>query len=550
VSASDFRKFLTKSILAASAIGFCSALLCAQDAPKAGAPDSAQASQNEVRALADAVRSLQSQVQALTSQMNEMRSQQQQALEESRQLRRQLAAKSGEPNATATAQNSSGYSDVPSSAPANASSAEAAAPNPVESGQQVSGDGASKLEEDVQLIDAKVNDQYQTKVESGSKYRLRLSGIVLLNLFSNRGNVDNADFPGLAQPAQLTESNSSLGGSLRQSQLTLSGFGPDIAGAHTSANVSFDFAGGFADTQNGDPMGVARLRTGTIRFDWTDTSVIVGQDALFLSPNAPTSLATLAVPALSYSGNLWSWAPQIRVEHQIHLSDASALHFQFGLLDSLSGDVPSGNTDREPTWGEQSGQPAYAARVSWSYRLFGRDMVAGFGGYYGRQSWAFGRTVDSWAGTTDLTVPFGKYFDFSSEFYRGTSLGGLGGGVDQSVLLSGSFIDPNTSVKGLKSMGGWTQLKFKPKPKFEVNGAFGQDNPFASQINLFPSAFNTSNYENSPFIERNRSAFVNFIYQPRSDVIFGLEYRRLRTFYLEAPSQTANQVNMSVGYIF
>jgi len=33
----------------------------------------------------------------------------------------------------------------------------------------------------------KVDEQYQTKVESASKYRMRLSGIVLLNLFSNWG---------------------------------------------------------------------------------------------------------------------------------------------------------------------------------------------------------------------------------------------------------------------------------------------------------------------------------------------------------------------------
>ena len=48
------------------------------------------------------------------------------------------------------------------------------------------------------MMEGKINDQYQTKVESGSKYRLRLSGLVLLNLFENRGTVDNLDFPELA----------------------------------------------------------------------------------------------------------------------------------------------------------------------------------------------------------------------------------------------------------------------------------------------------------------------------------------------------------------
>jgi len=37
------------------------------------------------------------------------------------------------------------------------------------------------LEENQQLVNAKLSELHQTKVESGSKYRVRLSGIVLLN---------------------------------------------------------------------------------------------------------------------------------------------------------------------------------------------------------------------------------------------------------------------------------------------------------------------------------------------------------------------------------
>jgi len=57
---------------------------------------------------------------------------------------------------------------------------------------------AARLEEEYQLLSAKVDDQYQTKVESASKYRVRLSGIVLMNLVSNQGVVDSIDLPTLA----------------------------------------------------------------------------------------------------------------------------------------------------------------------------------------------------------------------------------------------------------------------------------------------------------------------------------------------------------------
>ena len=83
---------------------------------------------------------------------------------------------------------------------------------------------------------------------------------------------------------------------------------------------------------------------------------------------------------------------------------------QGGILDSLSGDLPVFEYDRYPSWGEESGQPAYATRVAWSHRVFGQNFTLGAGGYYGRQYWGFGRDVDGWAGTTDLTLPLGKLF--------------------------------------------------------------------------------------------------------------------------------------------
>src|SRR6202158_3685768 len=129
-------------------------------------------------------------------------------------------------------------------------------------------DRIAKLEEGQDVMEGKINDQYQTKVESGSKYRLRLSGIVLLNLFENRGTVDNEDFPSLAESLQANEPNASpgiFGGTLRQSQIRLQAFGPDVAGARTSADINFDFAGGFPDAPNGAWMGLVGMRRATGR---------------------------------------------------------------------------------------------------------------------------------------------------------------------------------------------------------------------------------------------------------------------------------------------
>ena len=244
------------------------------------------------------IQQLQSQVQDLTLQVKTLKEQQQLALAESAELRREL-------------QVTQSQLVSPFARPAGATSPTGAQGNAPEAAIE---DRIAKLEENQQLADEKAAEQSQTKVESSSKYRLRLSGIVLLNTYVNRGSVDNQDFPVIATAPMALSSNGTFGGSLRQSQIGLQGFGPTVAGARTSAEVRFDFAGGFPDAPNGTSFGIMRLRTGTIRFDWGNTSVIAGQDSLFIAPLSPTSIATVAIPAFGYSGDLWSWTPQVRIE--------------------------------------------------------------------------------------------------------------------------------------------------------------------------------------------------------------------------------------------
>jgi hypothetical protein len=525
---------------------------CQESSQPAAAPPAADVS-TDMRALVQTVRELQGEVQSLHAQLNQLRSEQQQSHAESMTFRRELRLAVGEKSATFSSTRyripsptaSPDSSDVPS-----AGSSATTPDNPDATAvaqQQANAERIGKLEENQDLIESKLNDQYQTKIESASKYKVRLSGMVLFNTFSNRGVVNNLDFPGLAFEREVLDSAGTFGASFRQSQVGLQAFGPEIAGAHTSADINFDFAGGFPDTPNGVSTGIVRLRTCTVRLEWKNTSVIAGQDHLFFAPLAPTSLATVAIPALAYSGNLWAWAPQVRVEHRVQVSESSKLVFQGGILDSLTGEYPGYEGYREPSAGEKSGQPAYASRVAWSHQLFGQELTAGFGGYYARQNWSFGRNVDSWTGTTDLTVPLGRFFEFTGEFYRGRAIGGLGGGIDQTVLASGDLADPATTLQGLNSMGGWAQLKFKPVPKFEVNGAFGHDNPFGSQIARFTDA---PAYYDALF-SKNQTWFTNFIYQPRSDVLFSIEFRRLRTFGSEGePPNLAHQLNFALGYLF
>jgi len=464
-------------------------------------------------AMTDAVRELQAEVRELRTAVVELRSEAGQYRAETEQLRKELQATRA---ASATA-----------------------APNGVTPLEE----RVSSLEESSQLLSSKVDDQYQTKVEAASKYRVRLSGIVLLNLFSNHGRMDSQETPTWAIPYIPNVSGQTLGASLRQSEIGLEVFGPRLAGARTSGNLQFDFSGGSPNTPNGVNLGLVRMRVASIRMDWKDTSLVAGQDNTFFSPLSPTSFASLAIPAFSYAGNLWGWIPQVRLEHRFNLSEGQSVVLQGGILDNVTGELPSAFAPFAQA-GQSSGQPAYAGRAAWTRNVFGMPLTLGAAGYYSRQTWSMNQNVDGWAAMTDWSVPLARRVSLTGEFYRGRAIGGLGGAVGRSVLFSGNP-SPQGQVRALNSVGGWSQLKVIATSKLEFNGAFGVDNPYASDVR----GFSVSPGFPAPLLQ-NRSSLVNVIYRPRSDLLLSGEYRHLRTFDIDAGSPTADQVNLMMGILF
>ena len=496
---------------------------------------------------ADAVQQLRQQVQELQAAVAGMRSDWQRAHEETIELRRELQDMRAE---TVPPQK---HLRTAADASANVEPATENAPygsNAVASDNQESGqkknEHSATLDEEYELLSGKVDDQYQTKVESASKYRLRLSGIVLMNLVSNQGVVDRVDLPSLAYARPAGDSGGSFSATLRQSEIGFEIFGPTVAGAKTRADLQLDLAGGFPAVPNGVNSGLLRLRTGTLRMEWANTSLVVGQDALFFSPNSPTSFASLAEPALSYAGNLWAWTPQIRVEHKIVLGDSSSLLLQGGILDPLTGEAALDGTYRQPSAGEASRHPALGSRVAWTRNVFGQPFRLGAGSFYSRQDYGFARTVDAWAGMTDLELPLSHKLSFSGKLYRGRGIGGLYGASGRSALFNGDPALASTKFIGLNSVGGWAQLKYAPANKLEFNAAFGMDNPYATDLRYFPYA---QAYGNG-LVSRNQSGFVNVIYRPRSDLLFSAEYRHLTTYMLDGSGNSASHLNLMMGVLF
>jgi hypothetical protein len=505
---------------------------------------------------ASAVRSLQEQVQQLRALVDEMRAENVQTRAEMQSLRRDLqATRSVLPSDAGTHLALSASASYGSTAPPSPPAASAVQNDPSVAGDvasaQAPGGGleqrVQQLEESTSLLGSRVNEQYGTKVESASKYRVRLSGIVLLNAFHDNGGANNLDFPDFAQHPTPGTSLATTGATLRQSEIGLEIFGPNLWGAKSSGNVQLDFAGGFPATGNGVNFGLVRLQTASLHLDWGHTSVVAGQDSLFISPLSGTSFASLAIPTFAYGGNLWAWTPQLRVEHRFSLSDQQTLTVQAGVLDNLDWEYPSDPFYRGPQAGEQSGQPAYAARTSWSRRVYEHPLSIGIAGYYGRQNWAWGRFVDAWAGMADWQIPILPRVTLSGEIYRGSGIGGLGAAQGRSIVWLGKPMDPSTPIRAVDDIGGWSQLKFQLTSKLELNGAIADDNAFTGAIRGVATDAN-----NGPnlILGRNRGALVNLVFRPRSDLLFAAEFRRLRTFPVYSSSSTLNQVNLSMGILF
>jgi len=404
-----------------------------------------------------------------------------------------------------------------------------------------------ELKEHQEILDAEVKQHEQTKIESASRYPLRVTGLLLFNSFVNLGVVDEIDLPSAANHATAGVSNGSVGATLRQTILGLQGTGPVIWGAHSSADVNMDFFAGVTYSNYGTSAGTVRMRTANIALYWQNDTLQVGLVGPLISPLSPTSYATVAEPGMAWAGNLWTWAPQISVDHRHLLQNGNHIGMQFGLWDSPSSGYSTSEIIRNPSPGELSKQPAYEARLSYAGKDSERGLQIGIGGYYSRQSYSNSKSNDSWAATGDWRLPLPKRLELSGEAYRGRSLGSLGGGAYKDVLTGTDPVTGATLIRGLNAIGGWSQLKWRPWQTIETNIAMGQDTGFASDFHALPPPAGASNTQ---LRARNQMVVGNLIYRPKTYLILSPEYRRIWTWPITGAGSTADIFTLSFGYQF
>jgi ribosomal protein L29 len=475
------------------------------------------------------------QVQQLTDAMNRTQTQLEQTQRQMEEMRTQLTALRQKMTAA-------GMETAP-------------APPPEQPAEELAAQ-VDSLREQQAMLKSQVATQEQTKVESESKYPVKLSGLILLNGFANTKQVDIPSTPTLA-----IRGGGSTGASIRQTVLGLDARGPHLFGARSHADVRVDFdgtsqsGGGASNGTYYSDIGLLRLRTAHATLDWEHTQAFFSLDRPIISPNQPSSLTAIAIPALAWSGNLWSWNPQVGVTHDLPLSNSQRLRLQAALIDvsdapvqySASTAINTISVISQPSAAERSRWPGVETRIALLGTQKEDGAQLGFGGYFSPHRTISGTNFDAWAGTLDYRQPLPARLEFMGSFYRGQALGGLGGGGYKDYGYRPDLDEPgNFYFREFDAVGGWAQLKERFSERLEFNGAFGIDNVPATQLRPYADAY-TSYYQN---VARNRTFTGNVIYSPSAYLLFSLEYRRLETSPVNFPTAVSNIIGVAAGYKF
>jgi hypothetical protein len=382
---------------------------------------------------------------------------------------------------------------------------------------------SQKAGEEQAVQSARVDELAQTKVESSQKFPIRVTGMVLFNAFLNgqyNGGINNPPV------ASLASADSTGGASLSQTTLGLLYNGPQtFAGGKVSGSLYMDFFGGTTSS-----IGhLLRIRTAAINVDWTNTSIMIGQDKPIVSPRDPDSLAQVGYSPLTGAGNPWLWEPQIRIEQRFSLSTGSGFRAQAAVFQTSEPNVLSSSSPGYST--QEESRPGGEGRLEYWRRWgeFGRLEIAG-GFHYSRNHLGAASLPSNVYSTDWFFRPIQK-LEFSGMFFEGRNVTVLG------ALPPGFSILPNGQVIPVESAGGWAQMRIPITSRLAFNIYGGEQVNRASDLTLANPA-------------GNAAYFSNFMYRLAPNVIVSLEGGQVRTAYYQIGNRLNDHYDLAIAYLF
>ncbi|MCE2940338.1 MAG: hypothetical protein ACK53A_03715 [Gemmatimonadota bacterium] len=393
-------------------------------------------------------------------------------------------------------------------------------------------DRVARAEEQLRMLRQQLAQVAREKAGTSSRAGLEFSGRVMMNAFLTNGRTNLVDVPTIALPAYSAIGTDpqalrgALGGTFRQSVLTVALDGRPLWGGTVRARADADFFGGVQEGAGGRRLfPEPRLRVATASMAWTHARVTVGQDVPLVTDVTPWSTAAFGLPLFASAGNLWFWLPQVRIgaatTGALRLAvDAAAVAPWTG------GDPVAGDTVDRVDAAERSRRPFLQGRVGVEW---GEDAMAGrlaVGAHHGWIARPTGVTATTSAVTVMLLAPLTEWLEVRGVAYRGQALRGLGGGgVSQNFAPDGT---------PLRDVGGWAQLLWRPALGWQVGAGCGVSDPDNAQ---------------SPVRRHNRQCEAGLQWRPGGLPVLGLAYRRVATDYA-AGLRTVQHLNFVTGVEF
>ncbi|HEY2018824.1 MAG TPA: hypothetical protein VGH38_35205 [Bryobacteraceae bacterium] len=376
-------------------------------------------------------------------------------------------------------------------------------------------------DEKLAIVEQRVEDLDQSKVEAAQKFPVRLSGMVLLNSYYYAGRTAGAELPLVSVPGAFRRSS---GATFRNTQIAFSYSRPNaVWGAEIDGRLQLDFFAGTLNIQN----HLARIRTADIGLNWASRSLTFAVDKPILSPREPDSLSQFGIPLLANSGNLWLWQPQVRYEERLKFTDSTGLRARLGVYqtnETLA--VPPAGVALSPS------RPALQGRFELFHETHGGRRIEFAPGFHLSRTLVAGAGVRSYAVSVDWLVPLAPRVDWTGFAFSGQDLTGLGiAGLHQAFILR------QGRPFGVRGRGGWTEVTLHAAPRVDLNLLAGLQDDFNRDLA-------------ADGIARNLSYAANLRFRLASNMLLGPEIMQIRTTYRQSGIQLVNRYDLALGYLF
>jgi hypothetical protein len=370
-------------------------------------------------------------------------------------------------------------------------------------------------EERLEIVEHRVEEQAQTKVESSQKFPIRLAGMALFNAFMNSKQSGGADYPVVAGATGVGHS----GATVRQSILGLEFQDPGaVWGGKAHGSIYMDF---FAGANN----NAFRVRTATIQLDWKDRTIAAGLEKPIFNPREPSSLAQVGISPLTGAGNLWLWLPQVRVEQELRFTRSTGLRAQVGVVQTRELGPYAGTATPE------AARPGVEGRFNFYHRLDEERRMEMAVGFHRSTTHALGAAIPSNLVSLDWFFNPWKRVEFNGVFYSGTNVAHLGSGTRQGFGAYGKYI------YGIGSIGGWGQATIHAAPRWDLHFFTGQVDD--ENEHLIRGA-----------IGKNLLYGGNVYFHIAPNVLTGVELTQLRTMYIGQGVRINNHYDLALAYFF